>query len=558
MDLQQIWELSQKLLEEGRSREDVEARVMELTQQATGERMGLRMLEFRVGQTGSQKFARDPLGSSLTALLAIPDVVRAAPKIALQAVLALPRIPQAIVDRLAERGTKGIVEDAEKVAQFFVDDLAEFGVGGFADPSFIGRVGKVAGKADDAVKLLGKAERAAGDRRAIEAGFTPEFREAKARDAIPVVERRAGQERRLKEGQALDRKITDEDPTAGIFERRTKRIMQEFNMSRKDAEVLAGSGMAPRSPSAQAMNPSSNVSESILALTDEFHGSTVDPRTGQSLVGNDLWAVSNGKKTERLFDKRPTPSEVDAFILEHQKILDADPELHVGTWNDAARPGQESMDHGKWEINLTRTFRRQDDARDFALAQKQTGYMNLADESFETIRPNDALANTRKRAELDAAFPERVQRRAERAKIEEMAELARNQQGEGGVGNSLPGLIALLIGEGIMDSAEGRELIGQLADEAGFPGLGPAFDLDPSGTVDYLQLFQERPDVSEDDLRRFGEVRGIGKAPDLIRTLRGSAADPEPAGIRRSGKSVGVRSPPASLVPAPPVEGPIF
>jgi hypothetical protein len=101
-----------------------------------------------------------------------------------------------------------------------------------------------------------------------------------------------------------------------------------------------------------------------------------------------------------------------------------------------------------------------------------------------------------------------------------------------------------------------------LAGEVGLKGFSSAFDRDPSGTMQMLMLLGEQPDLDDHALERFGDAVGIGQAPDLIRTLRGSAADPEPAGrptnIQRFGQKI-LRPDPVNLVVPPvPVPGPVF
>jgi hypothetical protein len=126
----------------------------------------------------------------------------------------------------------------------------------------------------------------------------------------------------------------------------------------------------------------------------------------------------------------------------------------------------------------------------------------------------------------------------------------------------LPGVIALLVGQGIMDHEQGREAMESLAEEVGLGGFGVAFDRNPSGTMQMLMLLGEQPDLDDHALSRFGDAVGIGQAPDLIRTLRGSTADPEPAGrpsnIQRFGQKI-LRPDPVNLVvPAPPIPRPLF
>jgi hypothetical protein len=129
--------------------------------------------------------------------------------------------------------------------------------------------------------------------------------------------------------------------------------------------------------------------------------------------------------------------------------------------------------------------------------------------------------------------------------------------------DSLAGVIALLIGQGVMDSVNGRELIAALSEEAGLGRVGDAYDMDQGGTMEMLMLMGEQPDIEDEALGRFGDAMRIGQAPNLIRTLRGSAADPEPAdgrtaNIRRFGPGIVSRPDPVTIAPPPPIPRPVF
>jgi hypothetical protein len=140
-------------------------------------------------------------------------------------------------------------------------------------------------------------------------------------------------------------------------------------------------------------------------LTNEFGGSTVNPRNGRSLVGQDRWASSIGPKFEETFDRPLDHVDIEVFLRKHQKYIDENPDVMLGTWFDEKNQ--------KWEVNLTKLFDQQREARNFAASNKQRAIMNLADPEFEAVATGDAFANARLRMRLDNEVPARELARLE-------------------------------------------------------------------------------------------------------------------------------------------------
>jgi hypothetical protein len=320
MTLQEIWALAQRLLEEGRDRAEVEARVAELTQQATGARMGLDMLAVQVGQSPIQ----NPVETMKSVLAALPGIAKAAPDIAKGIMQGARNLPKNIVDALADEGPTAIVDAAEAFVDFVGEDLGRYGVGGFADPGFVGKAAK-------GVRAASKVDEAEDLARLSHADFTDRLVGINARERVAI---------------------------------------------------------------------------NIQEATEQFGGSTIDPRNGRSLVGEDRWAVSIGPKFEEVSSKPLDQTRIEAFIRKHQDIIAEDPDLMVGTWFDEANK--------RWEINLTKTFDQQREARNFAASNKQRAIMNLADPEFEAVATGDSFANSRLRMRLDNVVPAREIARQEK------------------------------------------------------------------------------------------------------------------------------------------------
>ncbi len=169
-------------------------------------------------------------------------------------------------------------------------------------------------------------------------------------------------------------------------------------------------GLDEPAEAARAFELMDGSEDEILRLSMENGGSTFDPRGDGDLGGKDVWATSLGEKFERLYDEPPTPEEIRAFMDEHRDFLERNPNVVIGTWDD--RAGRDA--HGKFELNLTRTFQKQKDVRNYALAHDQWGYLNLADPEFESVAATDAFANARLRMRLDNEVPQRTERRLRR------------------------------------------------------------------------------------------------------------------------------------------------
>lgn len=145
-------------------------------------------------------------------------------------------------------------------------------------------------------------------------------------------------------------------------------------------------------------------------------GGTFDPRTGRSFANEDVWASAikqpGGSPHGQLFDEPATPFEIREYLKKHSELLESDPDLMVGTWDD--RIGKEA--HGKFELAISKVFPgdQQSAAQAFALDNGQVAIMNLADPNLEAIRVGDEAAMAFKRAELDDVVPSRTARRLER------------------------------------------------------------------------------------------------------------------------------------------------
>jgi hypothetical protein len=63
-------------------------------------------------------------------------------------------------------------------------------------------------------------------------------------------------------------------------------------------------------------------------------GSTVDPRTGESLVGKRLWAVGAAPEAAMVSTNPPTHEELAGFAAMHQSVFDQHPNAHIGTAHD--------------------------------------------------------------------------------------------------------------------------------------------------------------------------------------------------------------------------------
>ena len=498
MDLQQIWELAQRLLEEGRDRSQVEARVAELTQQATGHPLTLGQLETSVqafpGEAAAQK--------TLRALLATPAVVRAAPKLVVRAMQAAFDLPETIVDYLADNTPEEVAEDLASgvgaAAEFIAEDVGEFGPGVLLEGvGPIGRVGKVSaagrqlkkgvspgsfpeglsggaqrilksGRAtldpdfvakelerqsfrlvdnpDQAVYLLSDGRMYGNPTRRMFGHNLEDVAEGLGMDPRALGTIRFGNfETRLAPGRSMHldmnqpptpaqsriirqvvkdadgQIVTHVDTPGGSFKVEAERSRQVLNDINKEMDtIFEADGVAARQAAEQAdrgkrlqgrglpiarqdVIDADDTSRLIRQLTDDFGGSTVDPRTGRSLTGEDRWAVSIGPDFEQVSSKPLTETGVQEFIRKHQTYLDENPDVMVGTWFDEANQ--------RWEINLTKTFDSQRDARNFGASNNQRAIMNLADPEFEAVKVGDSFANARLRMRLDNTLDHRQEAR---------------------------------------------------------------------------------------------------------------------------------------------------
>jgi len=113
-----------------------------------------------------------------------------------------------------------------------------------------------------------------------------------------------------------------------------------------------------------------------------YGGSTIDPRTGETLAGEDLWAVAAEDLIPPRIQEEPfTEADIRAFIddPEVQAALRADPDLRIGTAS-----GADTSTGSGHEINLTKTFDDQDAAIQYGIENNQYSILNLAHPEFKS------------------------------------------------------------------------------------------------------------------------------------------------------------------------------
>jgi hypothetical protein len=506
VDPRQIWALAQRLLNEGRSRAEVEDRVKELTLQATGHAMTLGQLETEVqdfpGEAAAKKLFR--------AIKAAPI----APKLVVRGLQEAFNLPEHAVAYLAEHTPAEVLDDlvdgVGAVARFIKEDVEEFGPGALIEAvGPIQRAGKlprtkvfdeVIGEIEQAdIVRLNRRTRGedpfertripgAEDRRRLNdpEGFEPRLNfnvtdtgdpekvvaslpnradfdiprdrlydlEGDPDGLVAAVQEELGNlqgtnlnvlERRIKEegyagflepparaGDVNQRAVVFEDAlpelnravegeVVGAIERAPERrasrplgegVDEIFEESvrladEKTPKLVRNTRAETEARDLRAQRAAGGRVEdtpfNVVDLTNEFGGSTVNPRNGRSLVGEDRWASSIGPEFEEVSKTPLTESMVEEFVRKHQTYLDENPDAMIGTWFDE--------ENHRWEINITRLFDSQRDARNFGAANKQRAIMNLADPEFEAVRVGDSFANARLRARLDDVVPERAAER---------------------------------------------------------------------------------------------------------------------------------------------------
>ena len=195
------------------------------------------------------------------------------------------------------------------------------------------------------------------------------------------------------------------------------------------ARIVAADGQStplkpptPDAPVPPARGPAAMPSGLVLSDNAQTiaqlgrRGGTFDPRTGRSFAGEDVWAVATkqpgGSPHGQLFDEPPSAFEVREYLRKHSELLESDPDLVVGTWDD--RIGRDA--HGKFELAISKVFPgdAQGAAQRFAADNGQVAIMNLADPNLDAIKVGDEAAMAFKRAELDDIVPSRTARRLER------------------------------------------------------------------------------------------------------------------------------------------------
>lgn len=144
----------------------------------------------------------------------------------------------------------------------------------------------------------------------------------------------------------------------------------------------------------------------LFQATRDAGGATFNPRTGEDMLGSDLFAVSRGPDFER-----PLTSEQDLaqFRADFADEL-AEEGAFLGTWIDP--------DTGVGEVNITDGVQSLDEAVRLGRARDQKSIVHLGDPaigqgpSFPDI--NDDLALAFYRVRLDEVVPERHERQVAR------------------------------------------------------------------------------------------------------------------------------------------------
>ena len=127
----------------------------------------------------------------------------------------------------------------------------------------------------------------------------------------------------------------------------------------------------PRGPLVDEPLPARPDPDEVIRQThEEFGGSTIDPRTGQSMAGTDQWAVAT--PTQKLFDTAPSEEDIAKFRREHADEL-KDPNKFIGTWNDTK--GREA--HGKHELNITEVYPTQAEAEKVGRGRGEVAILHL-------------------------------------------------------------------------------------------------------------------------------------------------------------------------------------
>jgi hypothetical protein len=301
----------------------------------------------------------------------------------------------------------------------------------------------------------------------------------------------------------------------GAF-KKANEALRTARLAKKAAAKAAGTSRK----SASALSAGRNTDDVAVAVSRahaEFGGSTIDARTGRNLAGDDLLAVAR-KEGEQLFAENPTPAQVRAFIKKNQKALDADPDLRVASWFDEA--GKVHPLETPHELNLTKTFAgdQMEAANAFAEAEGQFGFLNLAHPDFKVVRTGDLVAQKSLQAELDLLLLGRQTKERQR---EIMLEIAAT---------------ALFAAGANPEAAAAGEVLGrQAAEAAGINSetLDAMLELDPQGTPAFLQLMSEQPDLSFEQLERFGINMGLDEGlADLVAQSIGVPAQPKSAAER--------------------------
>lgn len=151
-------------------------------------------------------------------------------------------------------------------------------------------------------------------------------------------------------------------------------------------------------------------------------GSTINPRTGQNMAGEDTWVVSTFKDREASFDEL-TPEIVSEYRAKNADLLE-DEKYFLGSWED---------DDGKQVLDVVRTYDRQQDAIRAGGRADQDGIFHLGREEYrpltawERAKNRRAYARTEKgRAEIEEEMLQGLTPRERRAFEQADASVRRN------------------------------------------------------------------------------------------------------------------------------------
>jgi len=132
-------------------------------------------------------------------------------------------------------------------------------------------------------------------------------------------------------------------------------------------------------------------------------GSTFNLESGLSEVGNDVWPVAF-EKGSVWFDEAPTPAQLRNFIKNGPPAHKKGAKLGIGTWDDLKGQGTGRDGRPGHEVSWVQIFPGDELARaqEFATAEKQFGFINMARPDFKILETADISAQYV--AELDNMY----------------------------------------------------------------------------------------------------------------------------------------------------------